>query len=70
MEKDIDGVFYPVPIARTNVMCTGLENAVSKCGFDGCTGNPDCDHFDDIFIYSSRKLLNLCSVTCFSNTSV
>ena len=55
MERDIDSVYFPVPITRTNMVCTGLENAISKCDFDRCTGNPDCDHYDDIFIYCSRK---------------
>ena len=56
VEKDIsDYIFHPVPITQTNMVCTGLENAISECKSDGNTGNPDCDHYDDIFIYCSRK---------------
>ena len=46
-----------IPITRTNMVCTGFETAISECLFDGVTGNPDCDHPDDIFILCHCKYL-------------
>ena len=56
MESDLDNIIlHPVPITRTNMMCTGLENAISECIFDGVDGNLDCDHSDDIIILCTCK---------------
>ena len=55
MEADLN-IFIPlVPITRTNMMCSGLENALSECPSDGSKGNPDCNHSDDIIIFCACK---------------
>ena len=55
VESDHGFALSLVPITRTNMMCTGFENSISQCSFDGATGNSDCDHSDDILIICSRK---------------
>ena len=57
VEGELSFVLSLVPIALTNMMCTGFENAISECSSDGVGGNPDCDHFDDILIACASKLL-------------
>ena len=55
MESDVGVALSLIPITRTNMVCTGTEDAISECDFDGGTGNPDCDHLDDIIVVCSGK---------------
>ena len=54
VEGDFSIALPLIPITRTNMMCSGLENALSECSFNGTNGNPDCDHSDDIITFCSR----------------
>ena len=56
VESDTGGILQTiVPITRTNMMCTGFEDAISQCSFDGVDGDPTCDHTDDIVLVCSGK---------------
>ena len=44
-----------VPIALTNVMCTGNETTISECSFDIYDDN-ECDHSSDVIVNCIRKL--------------
>ena len=46
----IDNILRVVPIARTNMVCTGDEDTISQCEYSGIDGNPDCDHSYDIIV--------------------
>ena len=51
VERNFTGIIlHIVPIARTNMVCTGNENTLSQCGYSGVDGNPDCDHSYDIIV--------------------
>ena len=50
MESDINLIFSVVPIARTNMMCTGNEDTLSECRYSGVDGNRNCDHSYDIIV--------------------
>ena len=59
VEDDITGIFQIViPITRTNMMCTGDEDTISQCSFDGVDGDPTCTHEDDLIIVCTRKQFN------------
>ena len=49
LERNIT-IFRVVPIARTNMVCSGNEDTLSECRYSGVDGNPSCDHYSDIFI--------------------
>lgn len=55
MEGDFDFALSLVPITRTNMVCSGFENALSECSFNGADGNSLCDHSDDIILICIRK---------------
>ena len=57
-ERDITGILQSVvPITRTNMMCTGYEDTISQCSFDGADGDT-CTHKNDIIIFCTRKQFN------------
>ena len=55
VESDYSFSLPLIPITRTNMMCSGLENALSECSFNGTNGNPDCDHSDDMLVICECK---------------
>ena len=50
VERDLDYLLSLVPIAQTNMMCTGNEDTLSECRYSGADGNPACDHTYDILV--------------------
>ena len=54
----IDVIFSVVPITRTNIFCSGFENTISECSYEGVNGDTSCRHKDDIFIVCNRKLFS------------
>ena len=53
-ESFYNRILRVVPIALTNVMCTGNETTISECSFDIYDDN-ECDHFDDVIVNCIRK---------------
>ena len=47
-------LLHVVPIALTNVLCSGNENTISECSFDIYDDNK-CDHFDDAIVNCNSK---------------
>jgi hypothetical protein len=50
VESYFDTILRVVPIARTNMVCSGNENALSECRYSRVDGNPSCKHNYDILI--------------------
>ena len=51
VESDFtDNILRVVPIARTNMVCSGNENTLSECRYSGVDGNPSCEHDFDILV--------------------
>ena len=49
-ERFYNVFLYVVPIALTNMMCTGNENAISECSYKRVDGNHGCTHRDDMIV--------------------
>ena len=63
VEFDTGGILQiVVPIAWTNMMCTGAEDSLSQCSFDGVDGDPTCTHADDIILVCTCKQFNVVTV--------
>ena len=55
-EEAIGFFFLLIPITRTNMECSGFENTISECYFEGFDGDLTCAHGDDVFVICDRKL--------------
>ena len=63
VEFDIGGILQiVVPITQTNMICTGAEDSLSQCSFDGVDGDPTCTHEDDIILVCTRKQFDVVKV--------
>ena len=52
-----NNILRVVPIARTNIVCSGNENTLSECRYNGVDGNSACEHNFDILIRCDGKPL-------------
>ena len=46
---------YVVPIALTDMTCSGDETAISECSYKVVSGNNACNHMDDIMVHCFGK---------------
>lgn len=53
-EEDYGIILPVVPIALTDVVCTGNETALSECSFNIYDGN-ECDHNKDVIVNCNSK---------------
>ena len=50
MQDNFTIILRVIPIAWTNIMCTGNEDTLSECRYSGVAGNPACNHSYDIVV--------------------
>ena len=44
-------------------MCTGDEQRISECSYEGPDGDFSCSHYDDIFIFCACKDMKMIIIT-------
>ena len=56
VQRNFTIIHRVVPIAWTNMVCTGNEDTISECRYSGVDGNLNCDHSYDIALRCNGKI--------------